>query len=235
MNELLQLELPVGARALPPPGTVECWLIPLDSLALPASSAGDHSSRQTLRLRRQFLLRLILGAYLQLPGKDIELVRGPSGKPALAPSLADSGLNFNLSHSGDWLALALASDIMVGVDIEQHRALSRARELGRRYFSPQEADHLETLEEPHRSRRFLELWTVREACIKAMGSSLAQSLRDLALAPDSGEILSLPADWPAAAAWTLQRPALPAPLEVCIAAPEPGLALQVIWLDCGPV
>lgn len=234
MTELLHLELPVRARALPPQGIIECWLIPLADLALPSSSNADQNARQALRLRRQFLLRLILGAYLQRPGKDIELVRGSSGKPALAPALADSGLQFNLSHSGEWLALALARDVAVGIDIEQHRSLARAAELGRRYFSPQEADHLDALDEPQRSRCFFELWTVREACIKAMGSSLAQSLRELVLAPDSAQVLNLPADWPPARDWTRLRPALPAPLEVCIAAPQPDLGVQTIWLDCAP-
>jgi len=232
MNAALNLGLPMRARPLPADNCVDCWLMDLSGLALPAGA--DQDQRQALRLRRQFLLRLILGAYLQQPGKDIELVRGPSGKPALASALAGTGLSFNLSHTGHWLAVAVTQGLAIGIDIEQRRGLDRAAGLARRYFSPAEADAIEALSEPHRSQRFLELWTVREACIKAMGDSLAQSLRDLVLAPDSGDLRGVPAHWPAPAGWTLARPLLPETLHGCIAAPQSGLMVQTIWLDCSP-
>lgn len=234
MSAWLELELPVRGRELPAAGVIECWLMDLGELELPAAESADGQRRQVLRLRRQFLLRLILGACLQRPGKDIDLVRGASGKPELAPALAASALQFNLSHSGNWMAVALARDVAVGVDIEQRRRVQRALDLARRYFSPAEAAGLEELAKESRSDAFFRLWTVREACIKAMGSSLAQSLRELALAPHSAEPIAMPEAWPAPAHWTLASPAIPAPLHICIAAPRPGMVVELIRLHCRP-
>lgn len=232
----LKLRLPIRPRALPGPGEVDCWLLDLSGLALPATSGVTQTGQppQALRLHRQFLLRLILGAYLGLPGKDIVLVRSPAGKPGLAPALAASGLHFNLSHSGSWLAVAVGQGGMLGVDIERERRFGRALDLARRYFSRAEAEHLAGLEEPARSRAFLKLWTVREACIKAVGTSLARSLQELVLAPDGGALLGLPADWPEPRHWSIRHWLPASSLQVCIAAPRPDIRVRPILLDCSP-
>ena len=236
MCEWLGLDLPMRARELPPAGVVECWLMEVGGLAFPgrqsSDQAGAQDERRSLRLRRRFLLRLILGAYLRRPGKDLEFVHGPSGQPELADGQGDSSLCFNISHSGDWLALALARDVAVGVDIEQRRELKRAGDLARRYFSSKEAEHLAALAEPERSAHFFRLWTAREACIKAMGSSLARSLGELELAPEGAELLAVPADWPGPDRWSVLRLESPAPLHICVAAPRPGMRVRPIRLDC---
>lgn len=238
MDDWLQLHMPVRARELPPAGVVECWLMEVGGLAFPGAQArdqaGDQDRRQALKLRRRFLLRLILGAYLGQPGKDLEFVYGPSGKPELASGTELGGLHFNLSHSGDWLALAVARDVAVGVDIEQRRELKRAGDLARRYFSPREAEHLAALAEPERSAQFFKLWTVREACIKAMGSSLARSLGELELAPDTAELQTVPVGWPGPDRWSVLRLASPTPLQICVVAPRPGMLVRPIRLNCSP-
>jgi len=231
MVEWLELKLPVRRRDLPPGNLIECWLIDLDRLELPGSDTGDQGRRQARRWRAQFLLRLILGAYLQRPGKDIKLVRGASGKPELAPDPGNGGLQFNLSHSGPWFALAVTQNVAVGVDIELQRQVRRAADLAQRYFSAPEADYLAGLEQPERSQAFFRLWTAREACIKALGTSLARSLSELALAPDSAALLSVPPSWPVAQAWSLVQPELSEPAQLCIAAPQTGMRLRMIRLD----
>lgn len=235
MSEIEEARLPVRPRPLPAPGTVACWLMDVAGLALADRSAatGRRARLQALRLRRQFLLRLILGAYLGRPGKEIALVREPSGKPALTAP-ASGGLSFSVSHSGSWLAIAVASRLPVGVDIETDRRLDRALALSRRYFSEPEAEHLAGLGEPERSQRFRVLWTAREACIKAMGGSLAASLASMAFDPASGKVLTLPKDWPAPTQWSVLGSDLPVPLTLRVAAPCPGLRLETIRLACAP-
>ncbi len=234
MGEWLNLPLPIRSRALPADDEVECWLVDLAALVLPSPGGRASEWRQALRLRRQFLLRLILSAYLDRPGKDIALIRGAAGKPALAPSLAGSGLHFNLSHSGQWLAVAVGCGGLIGVDIERQRSLGRASDLARRYFSQAEAAHLAALVEPARSTAFFHLWTVREACIKAMGTSLAQSLNALVLAPPDGALLRVPPGWPPPQSWSVRRLPSSLPLHGCLAAPRPGVRITPILLDCKP-
>lgn len=235
MSTWRALSLPVRPRPLPSPDKVECWLIDLNELALPAAEPAQPDRRRPLRLNRQFILRLILGAYLGRPGKDVALIRSVSGKPELAPELAAAGLRFNLSHSADWLALAVTRDVPVGVDVEHERCVRRALDMARRYFSPAEAEWLASLEEPQRSQAFFQLWTVREACIKAMGSSLAQSLTALVLEPSEASLLQAPSGWPEIKRWSVLRPALDAPLHLCIAAPRPGMGWCGLRLHCRPM
>ena len=236
MSATERLSLPIGRRALPPSGRIECWLVNVSGLALdlPSGERQARADRRSARIRQQFLLRLILGAYLGRPGKDIRLVRDSVGKPALADEGRSSGLEFNLSHSGSWLAVAVARGAPVGVDIERRRTLPRSAELARRYFSAAEAEAVAELDEPARSRRFLALWTVREAHIKAMGSTLAVALRQMVFAAESGETLQLPAHWPAAQAWSVFSPRGDRPLTIRIATPQPGCSLQMLELDCDP-
>ncbi|TVS10235.1 MAG: 4'-phosphopantetheinyl transferase superfamily protein [Wenzhouxiangella sp.] len=231
MSEIEQLRLPIRRRSLPVSGTIDCWLVNVSGLALDTPSDGGH---RAVRVRQQFLLRLILGAYLDCPGKEIRLLRDPVGKPALAEEVNHPGLQFNLSHSGSWLAIAVARGAPVGIDIERHRTLSRSAELARRYFSSTEAEAVAALDEPARSHRFFELWTVREAHIKAMGSTLAVALRHMVFAPEDGRALELPAHWPALDAWSVLRPPHDLPVTMRIATPCPGCSLQLLELDCGP-
>lgn len=234
MSAWQDLSLPVRPRPLPLPDRVECWLIDLNELALPDAASAAADRRGHLRLHRQFVLRLILGAYLGCAGKDVALSRGPSGKPELAPELAAAGLRFNLSHTSDWLALAVSRDVPVGVDLEHERRVRRALDMARRYFSPAEADWLASLEEPQRSQAFFKLWTVREACIKAMGSSLAQSLSALVLDAVEARLLQVPSSWPDAECWSVLRPQLALPLHLCIAAPKLNMSWCGLRLHCRP-
>ncbi len=75
---------------------------------------------------------------------------------------------FNLSHSGDFVMLAI-SDTPVGCDIERlHKAI-----LSHHVFHPQELTHLRSLPEGDtRNREFLRLWTAKEAFLKAIGTGI---------------------------------------------------------------
>ena len=63
------------------------------------------------------LLRELLGAYLDQPATLIRFNQGSRGKPTLVGQPAETGLHFNLSHSGDRALYAIAQR-EVGVDLE---------------------------------------------------------------------------------------------------------------------
>src|SRR5690554_1622339 len=87
--------------------------------------------------------------------------------------------DFNLSHADDALVIAVASHGRVGVDVEStQRAVEDPMRLAQKYFHEDEAAALLALPEEQRLSRFLVLWTLKEACVKATGQGLANTLQE---------------------------------------------------------
>lgn len=233
MSGVQQVTLPVRPRPLPAHGQVELWLTELSRL--PLARAGDDAAvgnrMRALKLQQRFVLRLLLGSYLGRPGKDVRLLQGDNGKPELAPERGDSPLRFNLSHSGDWLAVAVTRDQEIGVDIERARVLTRSCALSNRFLSAAEAGFVAQFEEPERSMRFLALWSRREALVKAMGTTLARSLQHIRLDPVSGQPVAVPDRWPPAPRWLIVAPEVPDGLTGAVAAACSDLMVQTFLLD----
>jgi 4'-phosphopantetheinyl transferase len=104
----------------------------------------------------------------------LQLSRGAHGKPALAwPPLA---LDFNLSGSGDWLAIAVSDGAPVGIDIEYCDPARAVMRLARRFFRDSEVAQLQACAPAQRSDRFYDYWTLKEASIKAGGGALGLEL-----------------------------------------------------------
>ena len=141
------------------------------------------------------LLRTTLGAYLDLLPQDVELVVEELGRPVLAPPHHE--VRFSLAHSRGVVVCAVALGASVGVDVEDVErpieALELATSLGvarrpkdmrqlepaehtQRFFCPSEAADLSVLPEEARRRRFFQLWTLKEACLKALGTGLREGL-----------------------------------------------------------
>ncbi len=233
MNTLTRTTLPLRARTLPPEASVELWLIALQQLPLDSVPAGqDRADRlRGQRIRQRFMLRLILGSYLGCPGRDLKLVRTERGKPMLGERHASSALTFNLSHTGEWLAVVVGHDCPLGVDIEIERSMPRAEALARRYFPGTEADALSGLDEPFRSRTFLQHWTAREALVKARGCGLADTMNRIELGGSPPGIAALPSDWPRADRWSLVMPPLPDGLVGHVAVGRPGVEVLTRLLE----
>jgi phosphopantetheinyl transferase len=86
---------------------------------------------------------------------------------------ARGGWHLNLSHSGGWLAAAVAS-VPVGIDIERLRPRAVAAQTAR-VFCPREAERLAL--EPDPLPSFWRLWTLKEAACKAAGLTVWDALR----------------------------------------------------------
>ena len=136
------------------------------------------------RHRKQFLLgrmlmRSVLTQYGEVTPQHWRFVENPYGKPSIDPSQRSQPLFFNLSHSADRLVLAISRHEAIGVDIECSDKSRRVLKIAHRYFSTAEVNELEAL--PHASQlaRFYELWTLKEAYIKACGLGLAIPLRQI--------------------------------------------------------
>jgi len=228
-------KIPMPLRSVPPidASEVHLWLVRLRNLpvmeaALP-EDAGDRVRH--LRMGQKFVLRLLLGAYLGIPGRDVVTVAGENGKPVLAPPLARSGLAFNISHAFDRLAIAVVKHFPVGVDIEQLERNVRWRKLSTRWFSRGEAEWLAKLAPETARHEFLRLWTVREAMIKAMGATIAGHVSQVTPQPGTpARIRALPEGWPQADSWTLHELNRESGLHGWLAVPGPVGAIRTFEL-----
>ncbi len=130
-------------------------------------------------------LRHLCAGYLVAEPRSLVFGAGEDGKPRLDGSHLRSGLTFNLSHSGRHVLLAFARDAEVGVDVE---VLAPIPDLGSLITSVTHPDEEASLNaEPDndaRLRRFLALWTAKEAVLKAIGTGLGADPRTARFAPD---------------------------------------------------
>ena len=117
-------------------------------------------------------LRTVLGGYLGITPQQVELAYLPDGKPQLADPEMAAQLQFNLSHSGGWMLLALSRGVPLGVDIEIMRPLDGQGWALARLFSAEEREWLAALPQARRDAAFITAWTMKEAVGKADGRGI---------------------------------------------------------------
>lgn len=148
------------------------------------------------------MLRHVLGRYLHCAPDQLVFASNEHGKPML-PSRA---LEFNLSHSGDFVLIAVTRAMRVGVDVESIRSGISSSVIAQRYFSKAEFAELQSLPLRQRESAFFTCWTRKEAYIKAQGLGLALPLEsfDVSLSPSEPAILRATRPDPdQAARWSL--------------------------------
>ena len=191
----------------------------------------DYERQRAQRLRfarprRQFLaarvaLRQLLGHWVNADPWALTFAIGPHGKPRLEHAAAPE---FNLSHSGDWVAVAIADRQPVGIDVEAvDHSVSRDR-LAERYFSVTEQAELSGLPDEQRWSAFYRGWTCKEAWIKATGRGMGFAVERLTvrLCPHSpAELCEIAGDVAEASRWQIVAHAAAddAPLAVCTSRP----------------
>ena len=127
-------------------------------------------------------LRQLLGQYLEVAPVTLAFGYGDHGKPQLSSSDHSRDLRFNLSHSHGRVLYAFTLGMDVGVDLEQVNPHMDYEGITRRFFSSQEQQALFRLPVPQREGTFFQIWTRKEACIKAMGGSIAMALSQVEVA-----------------------------------------------------
>lgn len=96
-----------------------------------------------------------------------EILRDEMGKPYFK----DSELHFNVSHSGEYLAIAI-SESAVGIDIQEPKNIKDG--MYRKVVQPEER----SLIGEDRQNDFLRLWTLKESFVKAVGKGLRISMKE---------------------------------------------------------
>jgi 4'-phosphopantetheinyl transferase len=153
-------------------------------------------------------LREILGHYLQIDPIKVEFIYGPHGKPLLADNGREGGWQFNLAHSDALALVGVTCAGNIGVDIERIRPVNDVDELVARFFCPREIAAFHALPEEQKPIAFFNLWTRKEAWLKATGEGIGHSLNRVEVAFLPGEaarLLSLPEGPHAGDYWTLHQ------------------------------
>jgi 4'-phosphopantetheinyl transferase len=171
----------------------------------------QQPNRRQEYLLGRVLLRRLLAERLHCPADELVFCTGPHGKPVLC----DESWQFNLSHSGDWLVLALCQAGPLGVDVEMGLRRRQILPLARRFYAASEYAWLLSLPAQEQESAFYRLWSRKEAVLKAQGDGIAAGLDKLCFVPEEGWRLDnrLDAhayqvqDWPLDGGW------------LCLAAP----------------
>jgi len=121
------------------------------------------------------LVRFVLSVVTGLPPGHFQFTENAHGKPALEQGCVSMPIRFNLSHSRGLTACAVALDRAIGVDVEHHQE-NIDLSLAERYFTLREADYIRERPPEERAAAFFDLWTLKEAYIKARGMGLSIDL-----------------------------------------------------------
>lgn len=119
------------------------------------------------------LLRQVLAQRLNARPHELRFARGPHGKPYIP----EAGLHFNFSDTKDAILIAVAEGLELGVDVETMARTVDHMAVGEHYFTPEEVADIRDTPDP--KRRFLELWTRKEAVLKASGVGIMDDLKVL--------------------------------------------------------
>lgn len=128
-------------------------------------------------------LRRILASSLGISPQQVPLIEGPGGKPMLGPPHAH--VEFNLSHSETLAAVVVSQNGPVGIDLEPWSRAESLIECAEVFCHPEELRTLppDTLQ---RASRLLEIWTAKEAILKALGTGLTYPPEQLRIEGDRG-------------------------------------------------
>ncbi|MDF1519767.1 MAG: 4'-phosphopantetheinyl transferase superfamily protein [Brevefilum sp.] len=124
------------------------------------------------------ILRLVLGQILQMAPQRLKFGENRYQKPFLSCP-ADSNLSFNLSHSEEFLLIALTKGRRIGIDVERLSPDRDFAAIAPLVFSPEEQALLSCSSDPRLD--FYTLWTAKEAILKATGRGFSFPPRQVQL------------------------------------------------------
>jgi 4'-phosphopantetheinyl transferase len=187
---------------------------------------------RTVALASRALQRRALSRCAPVPPDAWRFTATEHGRPEiLAPA---SRLRFNVANPHGLVGCAVTIDREVGLDLERHRDDAPA-DIVDSHFAPSEQVALRALPAARQAHRFIELWTLKEAYLKARGVGLGLPLDGFwfELSDDEARLTIDPALGDDAATWQISRwaptPGHGAALCVRRRPDEPPLHVDVRW------
>lgn len=200
-----------------PPAQVHLWGCRADpGMAAAAERRGILSAEERARAdrfhdakaRNAFVaarswLRRVLALYIPVAPSHLRFAETAFGRPFLVSDAGSRAIDFNLSHSGELVIVAVAAGMPVGVDIERIRPVPTDLLAG--CLAPRELAMLSALAPGLREESFIRCWTRKEACLKAIGVGLngSPSSFEVSLDPFRARLLAVESDPAEADLWQL--------------------------------
>ena len=128
-------------------------------------------------------LRRILSRYMDTAPSALQFEAGVRGKPRLLRGPGVPDVRYSVSHSGAvWLA-AVTVGRDIGIDVERVDVGDDSLAPMERFFTDDERALLEALPPRERRRTRVQLWTGKEAVLKATGEGITPGLARLDVSP----------------------------------------------------
>ena len=142
--------------------------------------------------RKRALAGILLSEYaiykeFGIPKDEMKFEKNKYGKPHI---VGKSGVHFNISHSGDYVACAVGGS-SVGIDVQEHK--SGGLDIAERFFSQEEKDTLcnaadsDSDSDNVKRKLFYDMWSLKEAYIKCIGMGLSKPLDEFGIVDRAGE------------------------------------------------
>lgn len=129
------------------------------------------SKRFSFQKPCQALRREIIAGYLNRDPDEIHIKYEKSGRPVLENNPIP--VFFSTSYTtGAWI-LGLSRGNALGIDIEYMKNDSRLLTISGRFFYPEEWVFIRSLPEEHQMKAFFQVWTLKEAYLKAIGTGFS--------------------------------------------------------------
>ncbi len=133
------------------------------------------------RLRHEHLCtrivqRLSLSQVTGADPADWRFVTPRGLRPAIEAPATFRSMRFSLSHTRGLIACAVSAGVDLGVDVEHLDNAGYVEAVAAGFFARSEAETILGMAPERRRRLFLQHWTLKEACYKALGTGLALPL-----------------------------------------------------------
>ncbi|KAK9825793.1 hypothetical protein WJX74_008115 [Apatococcus lobatus] len=133
-------------------------------------------AERRVRLLSRALLRRTLAGYCNhtVASHELQFARAAQGKPLLTWPQPAQPLHFNLTHTTSLIGLAVSSRYVVGLDVERtdRRPRHGVIRLAQHKFASSEVADLAGLADNAQVEAFNQLWTLKEAYVKATGRGI---------------------------------------------------------------
>jgi phosphopantetheine--protein transferase-like protein len=120
------------------------------------------------------LLRWVLGRHMGISPDAVEISYNSFGKPYVSGYFPE--IFFNLSHSSGLSVLAFDPGNEIGVDVERIEDDFEYDPIVQQFFTKEEGRYIQQVKAESRNR-FYELWTRKEAFLKAVGTGITENLQ----------------------------------------------------------
>ncbi len=118
------------------------------------------------------LVRSALSKYVDLEPGELRFIENKYGRPFVEPQQLSKEIFFSISHTIGLIVCAITRNSRVGIDAEFIYNRSFTMDMVNKYYSADEIKQIGSLSKNDRAVRIVELWTLKEAYLKARSRGL---------------------------------------------------------------